>query len=65
MARIGGYVQWRAISFGLFRRQPFIIDAVEPVGINVPLKALHVMHIMREHHHTALRIHDVVIELLT
>ena len=32
--------------------------------MDVPLKALHVMHIVREHHDAALGIHGVVIEFL-
>ncbi len=48
----------------LLRRQPFVVDAVEPVGMDVALEGLLVMHIVRQHHHAARRIHDVVVEIL-
>ena len=51
-------------AFACFRRQPFVVDAVQPVGMDVPLEHLHVVHGMRQHHHAARRIHDVVVELL-
>ncbi len=31
----------------------------------MPLQALYIMHIVREHHNAAFRIHDIVVELLT
>ena len=64
MACVGRNIQRRAIGLGLLGRQPLIINAIQPVGVDMPLKALHIMHIMREHHDTALGIHDVVIQLL-
>ena len=65
MPRIWCDIQRRTISFGLFGREPFIIYAIQPVGVDMALKALHIMHIMREHHDATLGIHDVVIEFLT
>ncbi len=47
-----------------FRRQPFIVDAIEAVGIDMALEGLLVMHIVRQHHHAARRIHDVVVQIL-
>ncbi len=32
--------------------------------MDMTLEALHVMNRMRQHHHTALREHDVIIEVL-
>ena len=64
MPRLWRDAQRRAVFLSLLRRQPFIIDAVQPVGMNMPLETLHIMHIMRQHHHAALGIHGVVIQLL-
>src|SRR5262249_47559891 len=40
-------------------------DAVQPVGVDVALYDLHVVHAVRQHHDAARRIHDVVVEVLT
>src|SRR5690606_7088214 len=32
--------------------------------MNVALEALHVMHIVRQHHHTARGVHDVIVQLV-
>ena len=56
--------QRRAVILALLRGQPAVVDAVQPVGMDVPLEALHVMHVMGEHQHAPARIHDVVIQFL-
>ena len=53
-----------AERLGLLRCQPLVVDAVQPVGIDVPLQALHIVRIVRQHQDPALREHDVVVELL-
>ena len=63
-AGIGGDVERRAIGLGLFRRQPFVVNPVKSVGMDMALEALYVVHRMREHHHAALREHDVVVQVL-
>ena len=65
IAHIGFDIEWRAEGLGLFGRQPFVVDAVDPVGVDVAFEHLHVMDVVRQHHHAALREHDVVVELLT
>ena len=45
-------------------RQPFVVDAGEPVGVDVALDDLNVMGVVRQHHHAARRIHHVVVQLL-
>ena len=57
-------VERRAERLGLRRRQPLIVDAVEPVGVDVALGDLHVVDGVREHHHAARAEHDVVVQLL-
>ena len=64
MADVRRDVERRAERLGFLRRQPLVVDAVQPVGIDVALEALHVVHVVREHHDAALREHDVVVELL-
>ncbi len=64
IAGIGRDIKGRAIGLGLFRRQPFIINAVQTICMNMSLKALNIMHIMRQHHHAAFGIHGVIVELL-
>ncbi len=59
-----GDIERRTELLGLFRRQPFVVDAVEPVGIDMPLEALLVVRVVRQHHHAARRIHDVIVEIL-
>ncbi len=61
---IRGDIERRTIFLRLFFRQPFIIDAVEAVGMDMALETLHVMHRMRQHHYAALREHDIIIEIL-
>ncbi len=56
-------IQDRAELLGLFGRQPFIVDALEAVGVNVTLEHLHVMDVVGKHQHAARRIHDVVVEI--
>ena len=51
-------------SFASLRRQPLVVDAVQPVGVDVALEALHVMDVVRQHHDAALGEHDVVVQLL-
>jgi hypothetical protein len=63
VAQALGDVERRAEFLGLFRRQPLVVDAVEAVGVDVALEALHVVHVVGEHHHPAGRIHDVVVQL--
>ncbi len=62
---VGRDVEGRALFFGLFRSEPDIINAVQTIGVYVTLEALHIMNIVRQHHHTALREHDVVVQVLT
>ena len=57
-------VERRAEGLRLLARQPFIVDAVEAVRVDMALQALLIMHVVREHHHAALREHDVVVERL-
>ena len=64
IARFARDVERRAEFLGLLRRQPLIVDAVQPVGMDVALQHLHVMHVVGEHHDAARRIHDVVVEVL-
>ena len=64
IARVARNVERRAECLGLFRRQPFIVDAVQPVGVDMALQHLDVVDIVREHHDAARRIHDVVVEIL-
>ena len=62
VAHIGRDVEDGAELLRLFRRQPFIVDALQTVGMDVALEHLNVMHRVGQHHHAARRIHDVVIE---
>ncbi len=64
MAQVGRDVQRRTECLGLLRRQPFVVDAVQPIGMHMALEHLHVVHRMRQHHHAARRVHDVVVQLL-
>ena len=57
-------VERRAEFLRLFRRHPLVLDPGQPVGVDVALEHLHVMHRVGQHHHAALGIHDVVIEVL-
>ena len=53
IAGVAGDVERRAEFLGLLRRQPFIVDAVQPVGMDVPLQHLDVVDVVREHHDAA------------
>ena len=55
-------VERRAEGLGVFGRQPFVVDAVAAVGVDVALRDLHIVHGVGEHHHAARREHDVVVE---
>ncbi len=44
-------------------RQPFVVDAGKAIGVDMALADLDVMGVVREHHHAARRIHDIVVEL--
>ena len=57
-------IERRAKGLRLSRREPFVVDAVQAVRVDMALQALLIMHIMREHHHATLREHDVVVERL-
>ena len=63
-ACIGRDVERRAVSLGLIGCQPLIVDTVQPVRMDMAPEALHIMHAVRQHHHAALREHDVVVQLL-
>ena len=45
IAHVARDVQDRAEGLGLLRRQPFVVDAGQPVGMHVPLEDLHVMRL--------------------
>ena len=64
MAQVGRDVQRRTERLRLLRRQPLVVDAVQPVGMHVALEHLHIVHRMRQHHHAARRIHHVVVQFL-
>ena len=64
VAHIVGDVEDRAELLRLLGAQPFIVDALQPVGVDVTLEHLHVVDVMGQHHDAAGRIHDVVVELL-
>ena len=64
IADVARDVEDRAEGFGLFRRQPFIVDARQAIGVDVAFSHLNVMRVVRQHEHAARRIHDVVVELL-
>ena len=64
IACIWSNAERRAVGLGFLGRQPFIVDAIQAVGVNVTLEALHIMDIVREHHHAALGVHHVEIEVL-
>ena len=55
-------VERRAEFLGLLGLQPFVVDAVAAVGVDVALEYLDVVHRVREHHHPARRVHHVVIQ---
>ncbi len=64
IADIPGDIERRAECLGLLGCHPFIVDAGEAVGIDMALEALHVVMIVREHQHPALRIHYIVVQRL-
>ncbi len=47
---------------GLLRGQPFVVDAVATIGVNMALGHLHVVHRMGQHQHATRRKHDVVVQ---
>ena len=57
-------IQRRTEFLGLLGGQPFVVDAIGAVGVDVPLGRLLVMNRVREHHDAARGEHDVVVELL-
>ena len=64
IADIRPHIQNRTKGLRLFGRQPFIVDPAQPIGMDMPFGRLHIMQRMGQHHHTARRIHHIVIELL-
>ena len=64
IADVARDVEDRAEGLGLLRRQPFVIDAGQAIGVHVAFAHLNVMRIVRQHEHAARRIHHVVVELL-
>ena len=52
----------RAEGPGLFRRQPFVVDAGKSIGVDMAFADLHVMDVVRQHHHAARRVHHVIVE---
>ena len=46
------------------RRQPFVVDTGQAIGVHMTFAHLNVMRIVRQHQHAARRIHHVVVELL-
>ena len=44
------------------RRQPLVVDPVQPVGMHMALEHLHIVMRMRQHQHPARRIHHVVVQ---
>ena len=63
IAHVVGDVQGRAVGLRLLRRQPLIVHARGPVGVDVALEHLHVVHRVGQHHHAPLAEHDVVVQL--
>ena len=64
VAHIVGNVEDRAELLRLLGAQPFIVDALKPVCVDVTLEHLHVVGVMGQHHDAAGRVHDVVVERL-
>ena len=64
IADVARDVERRAERLALLRRQPLVVDAIEPVGMDMALEHLDVVNGVREHHHAARREHHIVIELL-
>ena len=64
IARVFRDVERRAEFLRLLGRQELVVDAVQPVGVDVALQHLEVVHIVRQHHDAARRIHDVVVQIL-
>ncbi len=56
--------QRRAERLRLLGCQPLIVDAVQPVGMNVPLRDLHIVHRVRQHQNAARTEHHIVVEVL-
>ena len=63
-ARRATDIQRRTESLRLRRRQPFIVDALQTVGMHVTPEHLHVVMGVRQHQNAARRIHDVVVQRL-
>ena len=57
-------IEDRAECFRFLGGQPFIVDAGKAVGVDMTFRDLDIVLVVRQHHHTARRIHDVVIERL-
>src|SRR3546814_1814389 len=55
-------IERRTEFLRLLRRQPFIVHAVDPVGMHMPLEHLNVVDVVREHQHPALREHHIIVE---
>ena len=64
VAEVAADLQGWAEVLARFLGQPHVVDAVEPVGVDVPLEALNVVDVVREHQHAALREHHVVVQFL-
>ncbi len=64
IANVALDVQRRTEFLGLFRLEPFVVDAVAAIGMHVAFGNLDVVHRVREHHHATRREHDVVIQYL-
>lgn len=57
-------IERRAELLRLLRRQPLVVDAIQAVRMDVALEGLDIVNVVREHHHAALGIHDVVVQIL-
>ncbi len=64
VAGAGIDVERRAEGLGLGGGQPGVVDAVQAVRVDVALGGLHVVDVVGEHHHAALGVHDVVVQVL-
>src|SRR3984957_19078524 len=63
IADVARDVEDRTEGLGLFGREPFVVNPAQAIGVHVAFSHLHVMGVVRQHHHPAWRIHDVLIEL--
>ena len=64
IADAGIDVEDRAELLGLLRRQPFVGDAGEPIGVDMAAERLLVVQVVRQQHDAARREHHVVVEFL-